>query len=1024
MEARTRNISELGLWPHQHSAIASAQAYFESNTKKGCLIHMPTGTGKTGVIAVLASLRARSTPVLVVCPSAALVEQLESQLATGFWEKIAAHESWKPDAVYQLLPSNAATLVATITRDTNRSTIVVSTIQALQQIHVGGEGYAELRALIGTIVFDEGHREPAPVWADVVRSFDVPTVLFSATPFRNDLKIFNVDDGHIHFLSFSQAVNARLIRDVRIDSRNIPLDKQAFAREMVGIRDELVRNRHFSADNKMIVRAGSEEDVIELYQAFTEVLAGRTEGVLAIHHNFDSVGVPGMYPAVPTQLVNRPEKFLIHQYMLIEGIDDPTCTMLALYEPFSNTRMLVQQIGRLTRQPGAIGDDVSNAYVVVRAGDGVEDLWNSFLAYDRACVENGGKPPIRNDAQVLNNLVEALPRSDYVAGKFRNRIDFESTEWLEDLRFPRSALIYELDDPSLDMETLQSNISAALDTDDRFEQATGPANGGQFRYHVSLRLETSPFLSEYLFQTASLQVTIYVICGGRLFFYDSAGLWIDEIDGIGARVDPKALRSLLPAADGNVVSFISVKNTDLGPLAVRSRSLTARSLERSGVFMGEHLNVVTRAMGRVSDARRTVGFSNARVRDSERHGCTADEYAQWCESINRELDAAAPSAPILSRFATPTDAPADPTPANILVDMLELIGEFRTSEGRDVEITTENLCVDVVSDNDSKALAPFCFELVIDGSKVTVWISWHPKKRKYWLVSPALSKIKSKDNDKISLTKRLNRAQPFRIITADMQHVYVNGSFYALDLDLSDRRGAASLVLDLVTPLANLEKVTSEKGIIRGGSLPTWPEDSLFRFIDDALVHGRGDPALGPVFPALVCDDLGTEVGDFIGVDDGAETPRVVFLAAKWKSGDAGVSASAFYDVCAQGVKNIAYLKSDATPLPGAKRKYDDNWTLSTGKGRSKLTNKIARRRAGPGSAAFRTMLERIRAMPTTSRELWLVCAGGMLSKKALERELRSSPPKAHVLQFYHLVVSAFTACQSVGVELKIFCPE
>jgi hypothetical protein len=47
-----------------------------------------------------------------------------------------------------------------------------------------------------------------------------------------------------------------------------------------------------------------------------------------------------------------------------------------------------------------------------------------------------------------------------------------------------------------------------------------------------------------------------------------------------------------------------------------------------------------------------------------------------------------------------------------------------------------------------------------------------------------------------------------------------------------------------------------------------------------------------------------------------------------------------------------------------------------------------------------------------------------MLSKEALEREFRTRPPKAHVLQFYHLVVSAFTACQSVGVELKIFCPE
>lgn len=60
----------------------------------------------------------------------------------------------------------------------------------------------QLHGRVGTILFDEGHREPAPSWARVVRGFCVPTVLFSATPFRGDLKIFDVDDDHIHFLSF------------------------------------------------------------------------------------------------------------------------------------------------------------------------------------------------------------------------------------------------------------------------------------------------------------------------------------------------------------------------------------------------------------------------------------------------------------------------------------------------------------------------------------------------------------------------------------------------------------------------------------------------------------------------------------------------------------------------------------------------------------------------------------------------------------------------------------------------------
>lgn len=51
-------ISKCSLWPHQKKAISKALSYINDyknkNTTKSCLIHMPTGSGKTGVIAVIA----------------------------------------------------------------------------------------------------------------------------------------------------------------------------------------------------------------------------------------------------------------------------------------------------------------------------------------------------------------------------------------------------------------------------------------------------------------------------------------------------------------------------------------------------------------------------------------------------------------------------------------------------------------------------------------------------------------------------------------------------------------------------------------------------------------------------------------------------------------------------------------------------------------------------------------------------------------------------------------------------------
>lgn len=1016
-----RDPAKLHLWSHQLDAVLSAEAYFASGSKRGCLIHMPTGTGKTGVMAVLATRRGASAPVLVVCPSAALVEQLMSEFSTRFWDTIGAAQEWRPEQVLQALPGSVQHLGDQLRASAGLRAIVVATIQAVQQIHAAGD-IGRLQGEIGTIIFDEGHREPAPLWAAVVRQFDVPTVLFSATPFRGDLKVFNVDDNHIHFLSFEHAVDDALIRGVDVHVMNLSDDTTTFARQVVAESDRLVSSGELDRGHKVIVRAGSEDTVIDLYQAFILALAGRSDGVIAMHNNFVLSGVSGAQqrPDVPSDLRQRSERFLIHQFMLIEGIDDPKCSLLALFEPFGNTRMLVQQIGRLTRQSAPIGTKMSDARVLTRASDSVQRDWESFLDYDRACVANGGKPPLRNGDDVLRGLVDALPGMDYVGGKFRTRIDLDDADLSEDLRFPQAALVYEVAD-RFNIDKFQAAVTAALDAEDRFQHQTRGIPGGGCCYHVTLRLNQSPFLAEYLFQAASLEVTIYSVVGKRLYFYDSAGLWIDDLEDVGARLHPTQLRSLLPEDDDNTVSFLAVKNTDLGPSALRSRALSARSLERAGVFMGEHMNVVTRAAGWADGTRRTVGFTRSRVRDGAGTDLTASEFMDWCLEIDGSLNAKRRGSQILSRFAAPADTPADTTPVNILVDMLELLGQF-TGPGAqgDAKFDADGLCVEIENDASPPAPAPFRFALRIAGVDVKIWIRWDAKKGKYWLTSPALSQIKSKSEAKVSLAKRLNQLQPFRIITADLQHAYVNGAFYALDLDLAKPDGPGRLVLDLVTPVAELGAVTSEKGV-PSGAHKTWQQGSLFRLIDDVLTQKHVNSVFGRPFPALVCDDLGTEGGDFIGVDDDPQNARAVFVVAKHKPGKPGVSAADFYDVCGQGVKNLAFLKSDGEDLPGSDAKFDQLWKLSAGKGKSKKTDQIPRRRAGPGSAAFRKLLSRVKRSPGADREIWLVCAGGMLSKAALEREFKLSPPKAHVLQFYHLVISTYSACQSVGVNLRIF---
>jgi superfamily II DNA or RNA helicase len=1014
----------LALWPHQHAALDKVDAYFASGSARACLVNMPTGTGKTGVMATIACQRAHERAVLVVCPSAALVEQLSSQFKDRFWDKIGAGPEWRPDRVWNVLPSNIEGLVERLNNQNGERIIVVGTVQAIQQI--GAEGKIDqLHGCIGTILFDEGHREPAPSWARVVRGFAVPTVLCSATPFRGDLKIFDVDDAHIHFLSFTDAVDQGLIRGVQIDEQPLSGSVDEYAVELISKVDALVAEARFTAANKVIVRCDREDSVREMHEALTVALAGRTDGVLAIHHNFPDRPDDGIINAVPRDLSAQPERFLIHQFMLIEGIDDPLCTVLALYEPFTNTRMLVQQIGRLIRHPGLIGEHAPHAYVLAPKGRGVADEWNSFISFDKVSKTNN-KPFVRNDATVLENLIAALPTLDYVMGRFRERPDLDDPGLHDDLRFPSAAVAFTIEQ-GLNLDELQRDISAELISEDRHEVLNGQTADGLCRYHISLRLTPSPFLSGSLFQAPSLEATIYAKKNNLLFFFDSAGLWINELDGIGPRVNAKTLRALLPDGHDNSISFMSVKNTDLGPLALRTRSLSARSLERSGVFMGEHLNVVTRATGYIhakvaeDGIRRAVGFSRSRVRDGKGNDLTPQQYSDWCGKVALELEGAAQTASIFLRFAVPDMVPVDPTPLNILVDMAELDDQF-LAKGQTAAVAIEDLCVKVEEDTDPKAPARFRFILRVDGEDHSAWIDWNAKKGKYWLVSPGLSRIKTKNNPKISLTRRLNQLQPFRIITRDLVHTYISGDFYRIDLDLTDPKGAASLVLDLITTIPGLDAVTSEKGELVGGHVDSWAKGSLFEFIDKSLRPDRGPKLFGRSFPDLVCDDLQDEVGDFLGLDQTSLNPAAIVVAGKWKKGNPGVSASAFYDVCAQGLKNLAYMKSDGAVLPGSETRFDGCWRLS--KPKSAITQTIDRKRHGRGSKAFRKAFQRLRTSPTTDREIWLVCSGGMLSLSKLKAQFAKPQPEPHVLQFYHLVLSTYSACQSVGVRLRIFCAE
>lgn len=194
------------LWDLQKNALAFAIKHL-NEFDSPCLIRMPTGTGKTGVIACLTRLANKGSS-LVLTPWAHLRNQMLSDLEEAFWKKIATTP--EPTGVVSMFPSNARKILEHPTRQ-----VIVATFTTLNRMrHEDEKTYDELANAISLVVVDEGHYEPAVEWSKSVKGLRSRTVLLTATPYRNDLKLFRITDSQrsTHHFTHREAVAKKIIR--------------------------------------------------------------------------------------------------------------------------------------------------------------------------------------------------------------------------------------------------------------------------------------------------------------------------------------------------------------------------------------------------------------------------------------------------------------------------------------------------------------------------------------------------------------------------------------------------------------------------------------------------------------------------------------------------------------------------------------------------------------------------------------------------------------------------------------------
>lgn len=979
----------LRLWPHQREAIDKMRSYFLQYTAmdSAALTKMPTGTGKSGVIAVLSTCFEDTPHVLVITPFAALRDQLVSAIDTRFWAKIGTERPEEP--VKSFVPSEAAQVL----NDTPEKAVYVCTIQALHALYVDAtlrDTFDELKRRVSLVIFDEGHRQPATKWAAAIRDLAKPTVLMTATPYRNDHKFLAAHKDFAHILPYFEALTGKFVRAVHFVEVAFENDAAEFVEKLLQFYDGEFRTYPCAASShRVIVRCDTKASVDNV----NALLRAKGLKTVAIHDDFTTDEEEAHRRTVPP-IDGTDAVFWVHQNKLIEGIDDSSFVLLAIFEPLRNARSVVQQIGRIVRNPDQTQADI--AYVFCHPLHRQQEFWNNYLNYER-------QPCPRALEDFLDELQAEY---QYFEGNYQQTFKLDSPDAYKNLNYRLSANIYQVP-ATFSMSALITHLKEDWADLNRIHLNMTTTEAGSTAVCVYSSYGNSPVLREHVYLEFTLGYTIIRKVGSLVFFYDSQGATPEYLRKTGSRVNPSRLRPLFSPDDR--ISQVSLMNSDLGNQSIRRRTLGAFSMVNTAPSLSDHANVCSTVSGSVltqnnGRIRRYVGFSRARVSDTVKSDCTYSEFITWVDDLAKQLTASGKSHNrFFDRFTAISEPPSDPTPINILLDLDEACELFQTvSGGKWLEV--EDLCVKVERGR---------FLLVANSKQYVVEVSYDKAAKSYSLECEALEHVYRQAyagrQRRESLVSYLNKHQCFRIVPKEDGYVYSHGHFSVSKLGL-----ASELALEqILVPVKELLRTKKEKGGDNSAGQQGWDPDSVFGVIDRL---GKGtdlEQELDGV-DLLVCDDLCSEIADFIGVD--TKRSRVIFFHAKTGKGKR-LSASALADVCAQAVKNLDYLQPNPATIPSQNlTRWEGPWTHSD------IGNVPKRIRHGSVTAQqlWNTVVDILRK-PEASREVWIVMGDGLSARKFKAKRNADKRP-AQVVQIYYQLAATWSAVSSVGAKLRVCC--
>jgi superfamily II DNA or RNA helicase len=637
------------LWPHQKDAVDAIAPFLQKEVSSNraprlsALINIPTGGGKTAVIGTLAHWSPELKKVLVVAPRQAIRDQLAAELAAtrGFLKRAGYVPTSLPKHIVTM--DSAASLPAPLPTDL----ILVATIQLIDDMarnKATDTGYDTLAKWCDAIFVDEGHYEPAHSWSQALRGLKRPIVLVTATPYRNDLKSFEIDRSATHVSRYSDLMTGGFLR--KLDVVQAPVTALPDPADFVNsVLETFIL--HYgdkpSPQRKLIIRCKSKEHIRLICDLILSHKDG-SGGVLGLHEEFKPDPARPWEQRQPSDPeATGSSAIWVHQHKLLEGVDGPSFRALAFYGVLGSSRALVQQVGRVIRNPKK--DTSENALMIDHTAGLLEDRWSRFLEFDQALSQG---TMLQGIDELSRAFDKALPPIVYVDRQFRRRFSFgiPSSRVKASLRLPLRCHIYTGNKPSLaGLKTAMND--RLLEAEYPYEIISADENELIILFE---KLQSSPLLDEHYFMERALHVFIALRKTNHIAILDTSRPGLTPLCAlqVGRPLSRQMTQRLLQNSPDTKLVEVNARNSSVGASTVRKRVVSADSLAETPPALDEFQYIPSsitavdrsRSSGDPNEdtfSTRSVGFGLARITDASARKKLSEWTAWTAISIPEDL---------------------------------------------------------------------------------------------------------------------------------------------------------------------------------------------------------------------------------------------------------------------------------------------------------------------------------------------------------------------------------------------------